>query len=273
MKKIKDNSYIQNKVLELNSEQPWNHNIILPGNIETRPGNQMSHGKNLVKWNRIEPIIDLLGIANKNVVDLGCNEGFFSKELADKGANVLGIDIDELRIKKAKFVQSILGFTNPAFKVIDIYSSEFQNLDKFDLCLCMGFIHRIPDPYTAIKAIGSKTDTILFEWKALKQGPHDDAYAYFSQKNINKDDYYGTEYWLVSYAALESILKRMHFKYFYRLDDPRQRRAILVASKVDNKIFSQSNIIVHRGRIRTFLSHTKRYLQSIIKIITGKINS
>ena len=68
MKKIKDNSYIQNKVLELNSEQPWNHNIILPGNIETRPGNQMSHGKNLVKWNRIEPIIDLLGIANKNVV-------------------------------------------------------------------------------------------------------------------------------------------------------------------------------------------------------------
>ena len=39
--------------------------------------------------------------------------------------------------------------------------------------------------------------------------------------------------------------------------------------KVDNKIFSQPNIIVHRGRLITFLSHTKRYIQSIIKIIIG----
>ena len=65
----------------------------------------------------------------------------------------------------------------------------------------------------------------------------------------------------------------MNFKYFYRLDDPRQKRAILVASKVDNKIFLQPDIIVHRGRIRTFLSHTKKYMQTIIKIITGKVNS
>ena len=28
MEKIKDNSYIQKKVLELNIEQRWNHNII-----------------------------------------------------------------------------------------------------------------------------------------------------------------------------------------------------------------------------------------------------
>ena len=56
MKKNKDNLNIKKKVLELNNEQPWNHNIVLPNNIETRPGNQISHGKNLVKWKRIEPI-------------------------------------------------------------------------------------------------------------------------------------------------------------------------------------------------------------------------
>ena len=264
---------IKEQISELNAEQAWNHNIILPNGIETSPGKQVSHGKNLVKWKRIEPIIDLLGIPNKKILDLGCNEGFFSKKLADKGAQVLGIDIDELRIKKAKFVQSIFGFSNPTFKVVDIYSRKFQELGKFDLCLCMGFIHRIPDPYIAIETIASKTDTIIFEWKALKQGPHDEAYAYFSQKNIDKNDYYGTEYWLISYSALESILKRFHFKYFYRLDDPKQRRAILVASKVNNKIFSKSNIILHRGRLITFLSHTKRYLESIFKILNGKLNS
>lgn len=267
---------IKEKISILGDEQPWNHNISLPGEIETAPGEQISHGKNLVKWDRIEPILDLVSLKGKQVLDLGCNEGFFSIKLAEKGAKVLGVDIDRLRIKKAKWIQSILRLENPDFKVLDIYSKEFESINqKFDFCLCMGFIHRIPDPYTAIKAISTKTDTILFEWKALKEGPHDESYAFFSHKDIDREDYYGTEYWLLSYTSLEVILKRFGFKYFYRLDDPRNRnkRAILVASKVDNEIFSHPSIIHHRGRFSTFLTHSKHYLKSIFKILNGKLNS
>ena len=260
---------IKEKISILGDEQPWNHNISLPGEIETAPGEQISHGKNLVKWDRIEPILDLISLKGKKVLDLGCNEGFFSIKLAEKGAKVLGADIDQLRIKKAKWIQSILKFDNPTFRVLDIYSKEFESIDKnFDFCLCMGFIHRIPDPYTAIKAISAKTDTILFEWKALKEGPHDESFAFFSHKDINHDDFYGTEYWLCSYTSIEKILKRFGFNYFYRLDDTRNRnkRAILVASKVNNEIFSHPNVVYHRGRFSTFLTHTKRYLKSIHKI-------
>tara|TARA_Y100001935_G_scaffold11390_1_gene8894 strand:- start:8630 stop:9454 length:825 start_codon:yes stop_codon:yes gene_type:complete len=267
---------IKEKIAILGDEQPWNHNISLPGEIETAPGKQTSHGKNLVKWGRIEPILNLISLKGKTALDLGCNEGFFSIKLAEKGAKVLGADIDHLRIKKAKWIQSILKFENPTFKVIDIYSKEFESIDKkFDFCLCMGFIHRIPDPYTAIKAISAKTDTILFEWKALKEGPHDESFAFFSQKDIDHEDYYGTEYWLCSYTSVETILKRLGFKYFYRLDDTRNRnkRAILVASKVNNEIFSHPSVIHHRGRISTFLTHTKRYLKSIYKIFSGELNS
>ena len=267
---------IKEKISILGDEQPWNHNISLPGEIETAPGEQISHGKNLVKWDRIEPILDLISLKGKKVLDLGCNEGFFSIKLAEKGAKVLGADIDQLRIKKAKWIQSILKFDNPTFRVLDIYSKEFESIDKnFDFCLCMGFIHRIPDPYTAIKAISAKTDTILFEWKALKEGPHDESFAFFSHKDINHDDFYGTEYWLCSYTTIEKILKRFGFNYFYRLDDTRNRnkRAILVASKVNNEIFSHPNVVYHRGRFSTFLTHTKRYLKSIHKIFLGELNS
>jgi len=267
---------IKEKISILGDEQPWNHNISLPGEIETAPGEQISHGKNLVKWDRIEPILNLISLKGKTVLDLGCNEGFFSIKLAEKGAKVLGADIDQLRIKKAKWIQSILKFENPTFKVLDIYSKEFESIDKkFDFCLCMGFIHRIPDPYTAIKAISAKTDTILFEWKALKEGPHDESFAFFSHKDIDHEDYYGTEYWLLSYTSLETILKRLGFNYFYRLDDTRNRnkRAILVASKVDNEIFSYPSVIHHRGRFSTFLTHTKRYLKSLYKILSGELNS
>ncbi|SVD10474.1 uncharacterized protein METZ01_LOCUS363328, partial [marine metagenome] len=182
-------------------------------------------------------------------------------------------DIDQLRIKKANFVKSVFDVNNPKFDIIDIYSDEFKNLDKFDFCLCMGFVHRIPDPYSAIKAIGDKTDTILFEWKALKQGHHSDSIAKFSEKDIDNIDYYGTEYWILTYNALEAILKRNKFKFFYRVDDPRQRRAILVASKKNDELFDKQDQIIHRGRIITFLSHTKKYLITIIKILQGKINS
>ena len=137
----------------------------------------------------------------------------------------------------------------------------------------MGFLHRVPDPYKAIAAISSITDTVLFEWKSLKHGLHDEPYAYFSQKGTDTDDYYGTEYWLLSYTALESILNRQGFKYFYRVDDPRQRRSILLASKVDSDIFNHPDQILHRGRILSLLSHSKRYFKTLVNIMTGKLNS
>lgn len=266
-------SEIKKKIVELGNEQSWNHNIELSVGIETLPKNQSSHGKNLIKWGRIEPILDLMGISGKRVLDIGCNEGFFSLKLANKGAYVLGGDIDELRIKKAQFVQSIFNKPNLEFKVLDVLSPEFHKLRPFDYCICMGFLHRIPDPYRAIDAISHKTDMILFEWKALKHGLHDESYAYFSQKSIDNNDYYGTEYWLLSYSVVESILKRLGFKYFYRVDDPRQRRGILVAGKHSHEIFVKPNIILHRGRLPAFMSHTKRYLKTIIGILDGRLNS
>ena len=125
-----NSSQIKEQISKLNQEQKWNHNITLPGGIETRPIKQISHGKNLIKWKRIEPIIDLISMENKTVLDLGCNEGFFSIKLAEKKAIVLGIDIDKLRIKKANFIQSVLGFDNPKFEVLDIYSNQFKKLFK-----------------------------------------------------------------------------------------------------------------------------------------------
>ena len=63
---------IKEKIKELADEQKWNHNITLPDGTQTSPGEQISHGKNLVKWG-IESILDDLDLKNK-VLDLGCND-------------------------------------------------------------------------------------------------------------------------------------------------------------------------------------------------------
>lgn len=267
-------SNIIEKINKLGEIQPWNHNFVLPDKIETNPGKQVSHGKNLVKLERLKPIFEKIGLDGKFVLDMGCNEGFFSQYLASNGSKVVGIDIDKNRIEKAKYVKEIIGKNlDVTFQKIDIYSEEFSSMQKFDLCLCLGFIHRVPDPFTAIKKLVEKSDLIVFEWKALKFGPHDEAFAFFSPNPVNKSDYYGTEYWRLSYAAVETILKRLGMKYFYRIDDPNHRRAILVAGKKNNSIFSFDDEIATRGLINIFLSHSKRYLKMLLKIFSKKINS
>jgi len=266
--------FIEARVRELGNRQPWNHDFHLPHGIRSRPGNQVSYGKNTVKWSRLKPLFDIIRLEDKTVLDIGCNEGFFSINMAQAGAHVLGVDVDENRIEKACFVQSILApDTDIRFDLIDIYSEAFKALPRFDLCLCLGFMHRIPDPYLALAAIADRSDMIIFEWKALKFGPHDDAFAYFSSKSISPKDFYGTEYWLLSYAAIERIMRRFNFNYFYHIDDSRQNRAILVAGRHCHPLFNQPDIIFQRGRIKSLLSHTKRYLQIVAGIISGRINA
>lgn len=269
-----DPSEITRQVADLAAVQPWNHNFRLPGNVETKPGAQHSHGKNLVKLERLAPLFDAFGVQGKKVLDVGCNEGFFSMHLAGQGAQVLGIDIDAHRISKARFVQGLLGEGKDLrFELLDIYSSEFRALPRFDLCLCLGFIHRVPDPFSAVAAIAERVDTIIFEWKALKFGPHDDAFAYFSPKGVDQADYYGTEYWLLSYAALERILRRLGFSHFHRIDDPRQRRAIMVAGRAPHALFERPDVVAHAGRLAALLSHGKRFVRTLSGIASGRINA
>ena len=265
---------IKDNIAKLGEKQAWNHNFKFPGNIETNPGKQKLHGKNLVKLSRIQPLLNEIGLENKNFLDVGCNEGFFSHVLAERGSKVLGIDIDSHRIEKANFVLENIGSNlDIEFKEMDIYSKKFKSLPRFDLCLCLGFLHRIPDPYSAIKALVEKTDMIIFEWKVMKLGPHDEAFAYFADLPINKKDKFGTEYWRLSFTALERILVRLGMTFFHRIDDPTQIRGILVASKHNHKLFEKADLIVKKSRIRSFLRHSKRYVKTIFGIISGRINA
>jgi len=131
----------------LAKDQPWNHSIELPHGTNTIAKHQVSHGKNLLKWERIREFFDIINIKGMRVLDVGCNEGFFSLKLAELGAKeVVGIDADELRITKAKSVSEILGISNVTYEVADIFGNYMEKYGRFDFVLCMGFLHRVPYP-------------------------------------------------------------------------------------------------------------------------------
>ncbi|MEC5382426.1 class I SAM-dependent methyltransferase [Aurantimonas sp. C2-6-R+9] len=270
---MKSKAEIEKTVAELGTSQPWNHRFELPFGVVTSNAEQVSHGKNLVKWDRINPILDEMGVAQNSVLDLGSNEGFFSFALADRGCRVVGVDVDSKRIEKANYIKEILGYDNVNFENINVYSPDFERMERFDIVLCLGVVHRVPDPFRLLEALSSKADILIIEWKALKFGDHDQPIAFFSPKSIDIEDFYGTEYWLVSFAALERMLRRVGMDRFYRLDDPRQRRGIMVAGRIENPIFLKPDQLMHRGRLRTALSHLKRFVRIAKNIANGRLNA
>jgi SAM-dependent methyltransferase len=69
----------------------------------------------------------------KKILDVGCGTGMHSIELGKRGYNVIGIDISEEMVKKAR--EKARGMENVSFLVGDAANTVFK--DKFDAAIAM----------------------------------------------------------------------------------------------------------------------------------------
>ena len=271
------NSYskddIERKIEELGEEQAWNHDIELPYGLKTIGKRQLSHGKNLVKWARIEDYIRTIGLENKRVLDVGCNEGFFSLKMSEAGAKeISAFDISEFRIKKAEFVFDALGVDNIQLEEMGVYDDRLKTLGHFDLALCMGFLHRVPDPYTVIETLTEISDMILFEWKCLKEDNYHLPIMRYQGDRSLENDIYSTAYFIPSINCVIEMLKGQGFNYNFIVDDSEWRRAIVISSRIDNEIFKHKHIVSNKGRIGLLYKYTRRYVSNVLGILKGRIH-
>ncbi|MGA1822397.1 MAG: class I SAM-dependent methyltransferase [Thermoplasmatota archaeon] len=94
---------------------------------------------------RIISIDDYLKTLNAKgkALDIGCSSGAQSFSMERKGFQVVGIDITENGIKKARsWAESIN--SSCQFRIMDINSSDFED-DTFDLVLASEALEHIPD--------------------------------------------------------------------------------------------------------------------------------
>src|SRR3954470_18550267 len=77
---------------------PWFHNLHLPDGSQTAPLHPLGDFPRF-KWNELAPLLpsDLEGWT---VLDIGCNAGFYSFELARRGAQVTAIDVEPLFLRQ-----------------------------------------------------------------------------------------------------------------------------------------------------------------------------
>jgi SAM-dependent methyltransferase len=90
---------------------------------------------------------ELLGedLATTTVLDIGCNNGFFSLDMAHRGAqHVDGIDLRSENIAQAEFLANHYGLDNVAFRVLD--ADALPTDQQWDVVLNLGVLYHVVNP-------------------------------------------------------------------------------------------------------------------------------
>lgn len=175
-------------------------------------------GRNVEKY---KILTDAVIFAGKNVLDIGCNTGFFTNKLAEFSGIVMGIDIDPVAIEEAKKNSELLGLTNVSFLCTDLENIDFV---KTDITLFLSVYHHLINlkgldkARDTLKKISDNTDMMIFEtgqpdevgefeWKgklpesfSTAEGLKEELYAYsrFSNfKVIGKLGIHGIERYII----------------------------------------------------------------------------
>lgn len=96
-------------------------------------------------------VADLLGeeLGGTDVLDIGCNAGFFSLDIADRGArSVTGIDLRDANVAQARFLAEHYGIDNVDFSVRDV---DDLPGDTYDVVLNLGVLYHVIDPLPFVR--------------------------------------------------------------------------------------------------------------------------
>ncbi|MBU2540258.1 methyltransferase domain-containing protein [Patescibacteria group bacterium] len=85
-----------------------------------------------------KPLFSVLGnLSGKKVLDLGCGNGYYSRQFAKKGAQVIGVDINPANIQKARKTRD----KNTKFLIADI--TKYKSTSRFDIAIAIFVLNEL----------------------------------------------------------------------------------------------------------------------------------
>jgi tRNA (mo5U34)-methyltransferase len=95
------------------------------------------------------------------VLDVGCNAGFYSFELARRGASVVGIDVDPRYLAQARWAAAEFGLQRQVeFRQMEVYELAAED-EVFDLVWFMGVFYHLRYPLLALDLLARRTGRLM----------------------------------------------------------------------------------------------------------------
>jgi tRNA (mo5U34)-methyltransferase len=138
---------------------PWFHNLHLPGGRQTAPDHPLGDFPAFV-WERFAPSLpdDLSG---KTALDIGCNAGFHSFELARRGAEVTALDVDPHYLRQARWAARQLGHGDHVrFRRGQVYDLA-RDPEEYDVVLFLGVLYHLRYPLLALDLVAARVRELL----------------------------------------------------------------------------------------------------------------
>lgn len=204
---------------------PWFHNLHLPDGTQTAPDHPLGDFPSN-KWTRIAGHVpdDLTGWS---ALDIGCNAGFYSFELARRGADVTAIDCDPHYLRQAEWAAGKFGLADRIrFRRQQIYDLAHMS-EQFDIVWFMGVFYHLRYPTLGLDIVARKTRRLLvFQTMTL---PGEDVAAAppnlaltereqmnqpgwpkmaFIERRLENDP---TNWWAANHACVEALLRSCGF--------------------------------------------------------------
>src|SRR3954453_6521151 len=103
-------------------------------------------------------VFDISGerLQTARVLDLGCNDGGFSLELARRGAReVIGIEGREANLVRGRATREAEGLTQVDFRIADVRTLSRELHGEFDVVLCLGLLYHldVPDLFDFVRRV------------------------------------------------------------------------------------------------------------------------
>jgi len=136
---------------------------------------------------RLDWIDQQARLAGKRVVDVGCGGGILAESMAQRGADVLGIDLSTKPLKVAQLHALEAGLPGLRYREVAAEALAAEQPAGFDVVTCMEMLEHVPDPASVVRACAT----------LVKPG----GWVFFSTINRNP------KAWLFAIVGAEHLLK------------------------------------------------------------------
>ncbi|MDX1549224.1 MAG: TIGR04290 family methyltransferase, partial [Lysobacter spongiicola] len=209
---------------------PWFHNLHLDG-VQTAPEHPFGNFP-AFKWEQIAPHIDA-DLSGRTVLDIGCNAGFYSFELARRGARVTAIDMDPHYLRQARWAAEHLQLSDRIdFRQMQVYDLAREQ-EQYDLVWFMGVLYHLRHPLLALDIIRRRSrgqlviQTMTMPGEEVVMPPADldmdqrecllepgwPAMAFIEHRLAGDP----TNWWAPNHACVEAMLRSAGFSHLARI--------------------------------------------------------